>query len=192
MMLLTYRLMSLRLIIALATVLVFSKAGISQPVQSSVIVATSGLSTWKYTLINEESENSPFWLTSFYLAIGAPITDVTTVNGWTVETDSSTYVLWLNLEPFPYPNDVPPTTSLSGFGFSSLPDVKGVSADYLIGSWNHDKDDIGPYAEGSVLAPQLVITIAAPEPNSATLYTLGVVFLALHAKGIYKFRYTKR
>jgi len=138
---------------------------------ASVSLDLSGQPVWNYTLDNLESSGSDNWLTDFALSIAAPISNIQSPNGWFVDTDNLTYIRWANVEPFPYPNDIPPGGSISGFSFQSSA-TGNTQAEYTIASWNHSIDDAGPFTNGQILAP-FVATV--PESGISTFLFGGVM-----------------
>ena len=135
----------------------------AQTLHSFVDVSTSG-NVWSYTLYNLESSSSSSWITSFFLPINGPIRDVTAPADWTSDTDNISFVLWSNPDDFPYPHDIAPNGSLSGFSFTS--DLSGKLVNVIVSSWDHDTDNPGANASLSVVSP-----LAVPEPE-------GWVFIA--------------
>jgi len=84
------------------------------------------------------------------------------------------YVSWQNTDPaLPYPHDIAPGTSLSGFSFSTSASGSAQST-ISINSIDHSVDNLGPSYLGNVLAPA-----AAPVPESSTFVSLGVGLLVL-------------
>lgn len=136
-------------------------------------------SVFSYTLFNDEPVNSPNFLTTFHLTVDAPITVTGIPTGWDFVTDNRTYVDWFNTDTtLPYPNDVAPSSSLSGFIVESAVTTT-VLLDYTVTSWDHTADAPGSAIQDDfVLAPSGVAA-AAPEPSSLTIMLTGSVVLLL-------------
>src|ERR1700722_10807444 len=127
---------------------------------------------WSYTLFNNEPANSPNFISSFSLAVNAPITIIDTPAGWDFSTDGATFVFWFNTDvALPYPNDVAPGMSLAGFSLIS-PGSSSQLLSYGLSGWGHAADQPGPTTGGSVFAPS---TSAIPEPASAIMLCGGLV-----------------
>ncbi len=128
--------------------------------------------TWNYTIINNEPGTSNNWLTSFFLPIDAQVTAVQAPGDWFVQTDDATYILWYNAEAYPYPSDVPPGGSLSGFQFESS--APGEFVSYTLSSWDHFFDQPGPTVSNQILTPG--IAQGVPEPGVAYLLAAASLF----------------
>ena len=149
-----------------------------QSLRATATVTVSNQNVWNYTLTNAEPSTSSNWLTDFYLPIFAPVTAITAPNNWYVDTDGVSYIEWSNVEDYPYPDDIAPGLSASGFSFTSV--ATSTPFQYGIGSWDHVNDAAGPDAIGNVLVPY-----AAPVPEASTILSLG---LGLGSLGLLAFR----
>jgi hypothetical protein len=135
---------------------------------SNVTVA-AGPPIWSYTLVNAEPANSPNFISSFSLAVDAPITVTGTPAGWDFSTDNTTFVFWFNADPvLPYPNDVAPGTSLGGFSLTSTT-MSSDLLSYGLTGWDHSLDEPGPTTAGTVLAPSVSESVSTPEPVTFVL-----------------------
>ncbi len=133
-----------------------------------------GSQVWAYTLFNDEPTGSPNFISSFYLAVDAPISTVLSPTAWDYQTDNSTYVLWFNPDStLPYPNDIAPGNSLGGFVIQSS-SLTSQMEDTVVASWDHGADAPGPSKTGAVLAP-----VATPEPGAGMLLASGGFILGL-------------
>src|SRR5579872_1208244 len=140
------------LILMLCTVILCSRGASAQRLSAHVDV-TIGTSTWDYMLVNDEPAGSPNFIAAFALAVDAPIVVTGTPVGWNFQTDNTSFVLWLNADSaLPYPHDVAPGASLSGFEIQSTSNSSQESP-YGISSWDHTADMPGPATSGTVLAP---------------------------------------
>lgn len=167
--------LSLLICLCLASFLVQRSEG--QTLQASVSLDLSNAPVWNYTLANLEPNGSPNWLTSFFLPIAAPVSNVLAPNNWTIDTDNATYILWSNNEPPPYPNDIPPGGTISGFQFES--NGAGQLVLSTIAAWDHSLDAPGPSVDANVLSPSIQ---AVPEPGSlALLISAGIGGASLFA-----------
>jgi hypothetical protein len=121
---------------------------------------------WSYTITNNTTDPN-LWFTDVTLIITAPVADITSPTNWLVDTDYTTYIEWFNgdADP-PYPDDIAPGSSLSGFSFTSV----GSPGQHLYGliSWDHNLDEPGPSLAGTVIAPTSV-----PEPATAAFIITG-------------------
>lgn len=129
---------------------------------------------FSYTLFNDESIGSANFLSTFHLAVDAPITVTSTPVGWDFSTDNRTYVDWFNTDTgLPYPHDVAPGSSLSGFIIQST--VKTTATlDFTVTSWDHIGDTSGPTTMGFVAAPS-GISAVVPEPGSFIAVFIGTL-----------------
>lgn len=132
-----------------------------------------------YTLFNDELVGSPNFLSLFHLDVNAPITVTSTPTGWDFVTDNSTYVDWFNTDTqLPYPNDVAPGSSLSGFTIESTVSTSE-SLFYTVNSWDHGNDTPGPATQSLIGVPSVVAAAdpTIPEPSTLTLLGAGTVTL---------------
>lgn len=137
------------------------------------VMAAAGPPVWSYTLLNNEAANSPNFISSFSLAVNAPITVTSTPIGWDFNTDGDTFVFWFNTDAaLPYPHDVAPGAFLSGFSLSSTTTTSALLSFGLSG-WDHTLDQPGPTTAGTVLSPSMVSNVA--ETRSLVLVGIGLI-----------------
>ena len=149
----------------------------AQNLQAIVTTSTTDSGVWNYTLTNSEPISGSSWLTDFFLPINAPITNVQTAKGWEINTDYANYIQWSNTEPEPFPNDIAPSESVSGFSFTSV--STGTPVQFVLSSWDHPSDAAGPTLKGTILAPDA--SSAVPEPSTITTFSIGALSLLLFA-----------
>jgi hypothetical protein len=145
----------------------------------SNVTVTTGGGNWDYTVVNQEGDTSNNWVSTFDLFFNSAITNVGSPNGWDFITDDVSFIAWFNtdLDP-PFPHDIAPGTSLDGFTFtSSDPPQLG---DYDLTSWDHNLNQPGPTAAGSVSVPEFVQ--AVPESGSFTLLLFGLAAAAFNKR----------
>lgn len=143
----------------------------AQNLQATATTSVTSAGVWNYTFTDSEPMSSGNWLTDFYLPISAPITDVQTANGWTIDTDYTNYIQWSNTEPEPFPNDIAPGLSVSGFSFTSV--TTGSQVQYTLASWDHGADAAGPNGTGTILTPYA----PAPVPEVSTWQSMAALLL---------------
>jgi len=143
----------------------------AQDLQATATISVTSAGVWNYTFTNSEPMDSGNWLTDFYLPLNSPITDVHSANGWSIDTDYTNYIQWSNTEPEPFPNDIAPGHSVSGFSFTSV--ATGRQVQYTLASWDHSADTAGPNAQGMILIPYA----PAPVPEVSTWQSLGALLL---------------
>jgi hypothetical protein len=152
-------------------ILVCSERSKAQLAQLDVDISTPG--TWSYTITNLEPGGSPNYINAFTLAVGAPIQVTGTPDGWdfdVVTQNGQTYVGWFSADPqLPYPHDIAPGASLSGFQIQSTVTTSALLP-YRIDAWDHDADDFGPFQIANVLAPS-----AVPAPPALWTMLLGTL-----------------
>lgn len=130
---------------------------------------------WTYTLFNDEIVGSPNYIDSFSLLIDAPVTVTGTPGGWSVDTDGATFVFWFNTDAvLPYPNDIAPGSSLTGFSLSS-PSAFSVLDTLSVASWDHTQDVPGPLSN-PLLIDSPSSTSAVPEPSYVFLSPVIILF----------------
>jgi hypothetical protein len=128
----------------------------SQPpfvtLKARVQVATEpGL--WTYTIFNDEPLNSQQFIATFSLEVAAPVIPSGVPQGWNVETDNATYVLWYAVDPeLPYPHHIAPGSSLAGFQIQSK-SGDSESTPYIVTGWNHQSDQADLASADVVLSP---------------------------------------
>lgn len=134
-------------------------------------------SVFSYTLFNDEPVGSQNFLSLFHLDVNAPITVTNTPAGWDFVTDNSTYVDWFNTDTqLPYPHDVAPGSSLSGFTIEATVDTSELLF-YTVTSWDHVNDIPGPGTENLVNVPSdtSVTVPVIPEPSTCALMAIGLL-----------------
>lgn len=149
----------------------------SHNVQAQVLAShtdvITGPPTWIYTLFNDEPLASPNYVTSFTLAVNAPVTVTGTPTGWDFTTDNATYVQWFNTDTaLPYPHDIAPGDSLSGFDLQSTA-TTSTDSDYELIAWDHIVDAPGPLVNGTISAPSTIVVV--PEPNVVAMIISGIL-----------------
>ncbi|CAN7467130.1 hypothetical protein LJR289_003089 [Pseudoduganella sp. LjRoot289] len=108
---------------------------------------------WNYELVNEEAAGSALHIVRFTLRLAAPITVTGIPMGWTMETDSNSYVLWSALQQDrPAPGQIAPGRSLSGFQLMS-PHTRSEAAPSAITAWDHGNGRPGPNVEDYAVVP---------------------------------------
>jgi hypothetical protein len=127
------------------------------PVLAAHAEGVADAGTWAYTVFNDEVGSSPLFVNALALDIAAPLLSASAPQGWSVDTDNETYVLWYATdEQSPYPNHIAPGSSLNGFEIRSQ-SRKSESKNLTITSWNHETDDAGLAVIGDSLAPTVRI-----------------------------------
>jgi hypothetical protein len=120
-------------------------------VQAEVSVDLAG-GVWSYTLLNNELQESGRSVTSFQLRLAAPFVVKGTPQGWAVQTDNLTYVLWHLAEPVvSNAAAVPPGASLTGFVIQSA-STTSQGTTFTTASFNATTQKATAGA-GTVLAP---------------------------------------
>ena len=137
---------------------------------SSHVNGVQNGSTFTYTVFNDESISSSLYATTFSLTTNAPFTVISSPAGWAYETDNVSQIDWYNTDPsLPYPHDVAPGSSLSGFVIQS-----DITTTQLLGdgvtSWDHSSDSGGSTYTGYVIAPSIT---GMPVPEASTGTSLG-------------------
>ncbi|WP_377704013.1 hypothetical protein [Pseudoduganella sp. UC29_71] len=108
---------------------------------------------WNYELVNEEEAGSGLDIASFTLSLAAPITVTGIPLGWTMETDSVSFVRWSVL-----PQDqgtsgrIGPGRSLSGFQLMS-PHTRSEATLSTLGAWDHVTGRAGPAVQDYAVVP---------------------------------------
>ena len=164
----------------LLVLLLVSGSAVAGPILTSHVDVSVGLPVWSYTVFNDEPADSPNFVTTFNLAVNAPIVVTGTPTGWDFLTDGSSFVFWFNADPsFPYPNDIAPAGSLGGFAVTS--DAAGSSEllRYDLSAWDHTLDQPGPTVSGTVLAPSTSAPTSTPEPGTLWLLSAGGCLMLL-------------
>ena len=117
-----------------------------------VDVSTSS-NYWNYRLVNAEAAGSAQHITSFALSVFAPVTVTGTPEGWEVETDNISYVLWTAADYAPpYSHQIAPGASLSGFQLM-CPRLTSEATGSSLGAWNQALDDTGLVVSDYTLTP---------------------------------------
>lgn len=123
------------------------------PLLSAHAEASVQPATWSYTIFNDEPAASTQNLAGFSMSVAAPVSVTGTPPGWSVETDSATYVYWFAAdEALPYPNHVRPGASLAGFQIQS-PTARSESTGFLLTSWRLDTNEAGLVFADVIVSP---------------------------------------
>lgn len=123
------------------------------PMLSARVDVSTSTNYWNYRLVNAETAGSPQHITSFALAVFAPVTVTGTPEGWEVETDNISYVLWSAADYAPpYVHQIAPGAALSGFQLMS-PRVSSEATGASLGGLNQAVDDAGLVASDYTLTP---------------------------------------
>jgi len=140
----------------------------------SVSVATSrpDMSTWSYTVTNNQPLGDPDYVFGFYVAVNAALDGIATPQGWIAQTDGYNYVFWSSTGSAPYGTDIAPGTSVTGFSVSA--DASSGLSQAATYGWNHGSDEPGPISYVTVDAP---VAPASPEPS--TLLLCGIPLMML-------------
>jgi hypothetical protein len=124
--------------------------------QAHIDVAV-GSGLWSYTVVNDEPDGSSQFINAVSLDIAASITVTGTPQGWQVDTDSASYVLWSAADKqAPYPNHIAPGASLAGFAIQSA-STSSESTSFALTAWNHQTDAADLVTFSAVLSPSRVI-----------------------------------
>lgn len=108
---------------------------------------------WNYTVYNDEAPASGRALATLSLSVAAPVAVTGIPAGWAVETDGRTFVLWYAADDAPpYPHQVAPGASLSGFQLTSVR-TRSEATPATLTSWLHTSDEAGPVVSDYVLTP---------------------------------------
>lgn len=99
---------------------------------------------WNYELVNEEDAGSGLDIVGFALSLAAPITVTGIPLGWTMETDSVSFVRWSVLAQDPGPSGrIGPGRSQSGFQLMS-PHTRSEATLSTLTAWDHVAGRAGP------------------------------------------------
>jgi PEP-CTERM motif len=140
------------------------------PLFLSNVSVTAGPPVWSYTVVNDEPLGSPDYVYAFTLAVSAPVTVIGTPAGWDDQTDGASFVSWFNTDAaLPYPHDIAPGNSLSGFQISSSA-LYSQSLSFTVSDWDHSLDQPGPTFSDITLAPSTVPPTPVPEPTTLLLF----------------------
>lgn len=108
---------------------------------------------WNYELVNDEPAGSALHIVNFALRLAAPITVTGIPMGWTMETDSISYVLWSALQQDrPTAGQIAPGRSLSGFQLMS-PHTRSEAMPSVLAAWDHEHGRPGPSVEDYAVVP---------------------------------------
>lgn len=138
----------------------------------SVNLDTAG-NTWTYIVSYSFEPGQTTSLTSFYLPVGAPVSNIRIEgddHGWTFETDGSTYVRWFN----PLGSSTDDIQSGEAMFFlldSPSTDAKAVTT--VVKTWDNALNAEGPDITNGTFSP-------VPEPISCIALSVGL--LAVLAK----------
>lgn len=99
---------------------------------------------WNYELVNEEAAGSGLDIVGFTLSLAAPITVTGIPLGWTMETDSVSFVRWSVLpQEQGMPGRIGPGRSQSGFQLMS-PHTRSEATLGTLNGWDHVANRPGP------------------------------------------------
>jgi hypothetical protein len=95
---------------------------------------------WSYTIVNDETADSPRFINAISLDIVDPVAVTGTPSGWTVDTDNFSFVLWFAADDqLPFPHHVAPGGRLGGFQIQNQSGRRNSEAGgFAITSWNHN------------------------------------------------------
>lgn len=114
-----------------------------QPLRARVASAVC-TDFWNYELVNEEEAGSGLDIVGFTLSLAAPITVTGIPLGWTMETDSVSFVRWSALQQDQgVPGRIGPGRSLSGFQLMS-PHTRSEATLSTLSGWDHVAGRAGP------------------------------------------------
>lgn len=112
--------------------------------------------SWSYSIVNNESAGSDLFIASFSLDVTAPVNIVASPIGWVGVTDNTSYVAWYANDPGPpYPNQIAPGSSVSGFQIESAVALSQSTA-YILTAWNHSLDAAGLTFSDYISSPSQV------------------------------------
>lgn len=141
--------------------MVFAVASVLGPVvamgetlQARIEVAQAG-TNFSYTVFNDELITSRWHVSMWHLELNTPFNVIATPPGWDYITDNASYVDWYSTDAEdPYPHDIAPGASLSGFAVGA---VVATSEDLAFAamSWQQGSTNSGPSALGLVKAPSV-------------------------------------
>jgi hypothetical protein len=173
-------------LLALAVSLVASD---SQAFQGHVVLAQGG-TNYIYTVFNDEAAGSQSYLNTFYLPVNAPISVVSSPPGWSFTTDHFTYINWFSTDSaMPYPNDIAPGASASGFAIQSSIQ-SSEPFDCLLSSWDHSLTNSGPANTNTVSAPSVFGDLSEVPPTLTNLNYSATSTAQFTLLGIPSFNYT--
>jgi len=154
----------------------------AEAVQAHVEVAASD-TNFTYTIFHDEDPGSALILSAFELQLDAPIQAIQSPPGWTFQTDGANYVSWISTNDTPpFPDDVLPGASLSGFVVQTLVATMDTNA-CAIASSDLSTTNAGSVFTGSVLAP------SAPTLNPGVALSQNAGALQLSVTGVTGFLY---
>ncbi len=141
------------------------------------VAAVQNGTNFSYTVYNNEASGSTLLVDTFHLTTRAPFAVASTPQGWSFETDNTTYIEWFSTNSSqPFTSDIAPGASLGGFALQTA----DPSADKLAGalvSWDTSTNGCGPAAQLAILSPS--VTNVAP-----------TVAVTTHAGGGFQFSVT--
>ena len=124
-----------------------------QPLLRARVASAVCTDFWNYELVNDEAADSGLHIVHFALRLAAPITVTGIPMGWSMETDSISYVLWSALQQDrPTPGQVAPGRSLSGFQLMS-PHTRSEAVPSVMAAWDHAAGGAGPSVEDYAVVP---------------------------------------
>jgi|SRR5579871_798399 len=151
--------------------------------------------TYTYTLFNDEPTGNPYYSTDLTLSLPNPTSFVVTgvPDGWQVFTDNTDFVYWYNNDvSLPYPHDVAPGASLTGFVIQAVGSTTSQNGSYEIDSLDHTAVAFGPSALGSVLVPQSTSNAPPPVPEPSSPLFLGAILICSSVLLLWTWRRTRR
>jgi hypothetical protein len=133
------------------------------------VEAVQNGTNFTYTVYNDEASGSTLSVDTFHLTTGAPFTVAATPDGWSFETDNSTYIEWFstNSSP-PFSDDIAPGASLGRFALQTM-DPSSESLVSAVVSWDTSTNGCGP----SLLTPVLSPSVTNLEPMLAVTTATG-------------------
>jgi len=139
---------------------------------SEHILSTQTGQTFNYTVYNDEPSGSPYYIDSFAFFVDGPLSSVSAPTNWEFYSDYATYVEFFNIDlALPYPDDIAPGASLSGFSIQSPTTLSDTEQAFVL-SWDHTNDISGPFDTTTVLVPDGYGIGLAPESSSFISFTM--------------------
>ncbi len=124
------------------------------------VEAVQNGTTFSYTVHNNEVSGSTLLVDTFHLTTRAPFTVAATPDGWSFETDNTTYIDWFSTNDSPpFSGDIAPGAFLGGFVVQTM----DPSSDELVSavvSWDTSTNGCGPALQLTVVSPS--VTNVAP------------------------------
>jgi len=121
------------------------------------VTVVPGPAVWSYTVTNDEAAGSPQFINAFSLDVAAPVSVVGTPPGWSVITDNASVVLWYSSDTAaPYPHQIAPGQSLSGFQLQGTSPASE-STGFALTAWNQTTNTAGSVLLSAVLSPSRTV-----------------------------------